>query len=60
MVVYEGNSVIRIWHLLANHIEWRRSQGATDYMFAWPDGSLPSFRDLLDYVLTAVNPLTGE
>ncbi len=66
VVVFEGNRVIRIRHLLANHIEWRRSQGATDtdYLFAWPDGSLPSFRDVLDSVLTAADalndPMTGE
>jgi integrase len=66
VVVFEGNSVVRIRHLLANHIEWRRSQGGTDtdYLFAWPDGRLPSFRDVLDSVLSAANalndPMTGE
>ena len=66
VVVFEGNPVIRIRHLLATHIEWRRCQGATDtdYLFAWPDGSLPSFRDVLNSVLTAANalndPMTGE
>jgi integrase len=66
VVVFEGNPAIRIRHLLATHIEWRRRQGAidTDYLFAWPDGSLPSFRDALDFVLIAANalidPMTGE
>jgi integrase len=66
VVVFEGNPVIRIRHLLATHIEWRRRQGATDtdFLFSWPDGSLPSFRDVLDSVLIAANALidamTGE
>jgi integrase len=52
--------------LLATHIEWRPRQGATDtdYLFVWPDGSFPTFRDVLDSVLSAANalidPMTGE
>jgi integrase len=66
VVVFEGNPETRIRHLLAAHLEWRRSQGATDrdYLFAWADGTFPSFRDVLDTVLTAANalidPMTGE
>lgn len=66
VVVFEGNPVIRIRPLLANQIEWRRSLGATDrdYLFAWPDGSFPTFRDVLDSVLTQagalVDHMTGE
>jgi hypothetical protein len=30
VVVFEGNPLIRVRHLLANHIEFRRSQDATD------------------------------
>jgi integrase len=47
-------------------MEWRRGPGATDrdYLFAWPDGSFPTFRDVLDSVLSAANalidPMTGE
>src|SRR6185437_9266453 len=57
---------LRVRHLLADQIEWRRSQGATetDYLFAWPDGGWPTFRDCLNTVLTEANalidPMTGE
>jgi integrase len=66
VVVFEGNPLIRVRHLLASHIEFRRSQGATDtdYLFAWPNSSFPSFRDVLDSVLSAANalidPMTAE
>ena len=65
VVVFEGNT-FPVRRLLANHIDWRRSQGATDtdYLFAWPDGSFPTFRDGLDTVLAEANaltdPMTGE
>ena len=47
-------------------LSWRRSQGAEDrdYLFAWPDGRFPVFRDALDDVLRHANaltdPMTGE
>ena len=66
MIVYEGDPAFNIRKLLADHIAWRRSQGASDrdYLFAWPDGSFPVLRDALNTVLTKadalVDPMTGE
>jgi integrase len=47
---------------LPEHIAWRREQGAIDRdsMFAWPDGSFPVFRDVLDTALTQANALTDQ
>jgi integrase len=47
-------------------IAWRRSQGATetDFLFARPDNTWPTFRDALDDVLREANalidPMSGE
>jgi integrase len=66
VIVYEGDPAFNIRKLLADHIAWRRSQGASDrdYLFAWPDGSFPVLRDALNTVLTKadalVDPMTGE
>jgi integrase len=66
VIVYEGDRAFNIRKLLREHIAWRREQGATDrdYMFAWPDGSFPVFRDVFDTVLRQANaltdPMTGE
>jgi hypothetical protein len=65
-VVFEGSPAFNIRRLLAEHIRWRRSQGATetDYLFARPDGSFPTFRYCLDTVLREANalvdPMSGE
>ena len=61
VIVYEGtDQPFKIRRLLREHIEWRRSQGATDRddLFAWPDRSHPTFRDVLDTVLSKANALT--
>jgi integrase len=66
VIVFEGDHTLPIRGLLHAHIAWRRDQGATDrdYLFAWPNGSFPVFRDALDTVLTQANaltdPITGE
>jgi hypothetical protein len=67
VIVYEGDDQpFAIRWLLHQHIAWRRSQGAEDrdYLFAWPDGRFPVFRDGLDDVLRQANaltdPMTGE
>ena len=66
VIVYEGDPAFDIRKLLADHIAWRRSQGASDrdYLFAWPDGSFPVLRDVLNTVLTKadalIDPMTGE
>jgi integrase len=43
-------------------VEWRRSQGATetDYLFARPDNTWPTFRDVLDKVLRDANALIDQ
>ena len=66
VIVYEGDRWVSVRRLLREHIAWRIAQGATDrdYLFAWPDGTFPAFRRLLDDVLRAANalidPMTGE
>lgn len=66
VIVYEGDPAFDVRKLLVDHIEWRRSQGAanTDCLFAWPDGSFPAFRDVLNTVLTEakalIDPMTKE
>jgi integrase len=66
VIVYEGDPAFDVRKLLIDHIAWRRSQGAanTDYLFAWPDGSFPVFRDVLNTVLTEakalIDPMTKE
>ena len=66
VIVYEGNPAFDVRALLKDLIAWRNSQGAkdTDYLFTWPDGSFPVFRDVLDNVLTEAkalhDPMTGE
>ena len=66
VIVYEGDPAFDVRKLLIDHIAWRRAQGAanTDCLFAWPDGSFPVFRDVLDTVLTEANalidPMTKE
>jgi integrase len=66
VVVFEGDGSFRIRQLLTGHIAWRRGQGAsdTDYLFAWKDGSFPTFRAALDTALMEANalidPMTGE
>ena len=66
VVIYEGDLAFDVRTLLIDLIAWRRSQGATDQdcLFAWPDGSLPEFRDVLDTVLTEagalIDPMTKE
>jgi integrase len=62
VIVYEGERAFHVRSLLREHIAWRRDQGATDrgYLFAWPDGSIPVFRDVLDSVLTQANVLTDQ
>ena len=59
VIVYEGDPAFEVRKLLVDHIAWRRSQGATeqDYLFAWPDGTFPVFRDVLDTVLTEAKAL---
>jgi len=66
VVVYEGDPAFDVRHLLTEHVAWRRAQGATDrdYLFAWPDGSLPDFDNVLRSVLKTANaltdPMTGD
>jgi integrase len=66
VIVYEGDRWVSVRRLLREHIAWRIAKGATDrdYLFAWPDGTFPPFRRLLDDVLRAANaltdPMTGE
>ena len=66
VIVYEGDAAFDVRRLLSDHIAWRREQGTSgrDCMFAWPDGSFPNFRDVLDTVLTLADaltdPMTGE
>ena len=66
VIVFEGNPAFDVRALLLDLIAWRKSQGATDtdYLFTWPDGSFPVFRDVLDSVLTEAkalyDPMSGE
>jgi integrase len=66
VIVFEGNPAFDVRALLTDLIAWRKSQGAkdTDYLFTWPDGSFPVFRDALDSVLTDAkalhDPMSGE
>ena len=66
VVVFEGNPVLNIRHLVTDLIAWRRGQGAkdTDYLFAWKDNTWPTFRGALDTVLreasALIDPMSGE
>ena len=66
VVVFEGNPVLNIRHLVTDLIAWRRRQGAkdTDYLFAWKDNTWPTFRGALDTVLreasALIDPMSGE
>lgn len=59
LVLFEGNPALRLRHLVSDLIAWRRSQGATetDFLFARPDNTWPTFRDALDDVLREANAL---
>ncbi len=66
VVLFEGNPALNVRHLVSDLIAWRRSQGATetDYLFARPDNTWPTFRGALDDVLRDANalidPMNGE
>jgi integrase len=65
VVVYEGDVVPIRW-LLSDLIAYRRSQEATDHdaLFAWPDGSFPTYPPGVRTVLTEASvlrdPMTGK
>jgi hypothetical protein len=66
VVLFEGNPALNVRHLVSDLIAWRRSRGATetDYLFARPDNTWPTFRHALDDVLREANalidPMSGE
>ncbi len=66
VVVFEGNSYLRVRHLLRDLIAYREAQHAakTDFLFAWADNRWPTFRVAMDTVLrqagALIDPMSGE